>query len=59
MILINDISKEPKYQLFIDEREETGIKRLVDSKALAECLNDIKNVYSNITDYNPENDLKH
>ena len=50
---------EPKYQLLINEREETGIKRLIDSKALAECFNDIKNVYSNIAGYNSENNLKH
>lgn len=30
----------------------------MDSKALTECFNDSKNVYSNVTGFNPENDLE-
>ena len=40
-----------KYQLLINKRESTGLKRCNDSKAFTEYLNDMSDVYKHIEDY--------
>ena len=44
---------EPKYQFFIKEREDAGIKNLDDPSAFTEYSNTMDDVYKNIDDYNP------
>ena len=39
---------EAKYQILINKRESTGLKRFNDSKALIEYSNDMQDVYRNI-----------
>ena len=43
---------EPKYECFIEKREDLGIKHLNDPNALIECSNTTDDVYENIDDYN-------
>ena len=49
---------EPKYQLFIEKRENAGIKNYNDATAFIEYSNTIDDVYSNIDDYNPKRKRK-
>ena len=42
---------ESKYEHLINNRENTGIKHLNDSKAFIECSNTMDDVYENIDDY--------
>ena len=49
---------EPKYQLFIEKRENAGIKNYNDPTAFIEYSNTIDDVYSNIDDYNPKRKRK-
>ena len=49
---------EAKYQLLINKREGTHLKRLNDCKALIEYLNDMNNTYCKIEEYNPNNKRK-
>ena len=49
---------EAKYQLLINKREGTDLKRLNDCKALIEYLNDMNNTYWKIEEYNPNNKCK-
>ena len=44
--------EEPKYQLLIKKREQTGIKSLKDKNAFIEHSNNIDDIYGNIEDYN-------
>ena len=44
--------REPKYEVLIKKRENTGIKHLNDSSAFIECLNTMDDVYENIDHYN-------
>ena len=41
-------SFEAKYQILINKRESTGLKRFNDSKAFIEYSNDMQDVYRNI-----------
>ena len=43
---------EPKYECFIEKREDLGIKHINDPNALIECSNTTDDVYENIDDYN-------
>ena len=43
---------EPKYEYFIKNRENAGIKHLNDSNVFIECSNTMNKVYKNIDDYN-------
>ena len=43
---------EDKYQYLINKRESVGLKHFNDPKAYIEYLNDMKNVYKNINNYN-------
>ena len=46
---------EPKYQLLIKKRENTGIKNLDgDASAFIEYSNNMDDGYDNIDDYNPK-----
>ena len=49
---------EPKYENLINNRENTGIKHLNDSKAFIECSNTMKDDYENIDNYNPNRKRK-
>ena len=49
---------EAKYQFLIKKRENTGLKRLNDSKAFIEFLNDMYDIYKNIEQYNPNKKRK-
>ena len=49
---------EPKYKYLINDRENTGIKHLNDSKAFIECSNTMNDVYENIDNYNPNRKRK-
>ena len=39
---------EPKYELLIKKREDTGIKHLKDPNAFIECSNTMNDIYENI-----------
>ena len=47
-------SYEPKYQLLINKRELVGINHFKDPKAFIEYSNEMRDVYKNIDDYNPD-----
>ena len=49
---------EEKYQLAINERENTGLKYFNDSKAFIEYSNDMDDIHKNIKEYNPKKKLK-
>ena len=49
---------ESKYEHLINNRENTGIKHLNDSKAFTECSNTMNDVYENIDKYNPNRKRK-
>ena len=49
---------EPKYQLLIKKREDTGIKHLNDPSAFIEYSSTMNDVYSNIDNYNPKRKRK-
>ena len=49
---------EPKYEYWIKNRENAGIKHLNDSKAFIECSNTMNDVYENIDNYNPNRKRK-
>ena len=61
---INNIysyAKDPyksKYQYLIDKREGVGINHFNDRKALIEYSSDMRDVYKNIDDYNPDKENK-
>ena len=42
----------------INKREGVGINHFNDPKAFIECSNDMRNVYKNIDDYNPDKENK-
>ena len=44
---------EPKYEHWIKNRENAGVKHLSDSKAFIEYSNTMNDVYENIDNYNP------
>ena len=47
-----------KYQYLINKREGVGINHFNDPKAFIEYSNDMRNVYKNIDDYNPDKENK-
>ena len=49
---------EAKYQYLINKREGVGINNFNDPKAFIEYSNDMRNVYKNIDDYNPDKENK-
>ena len=49
---------EPKYQFLINKRESIGLKHFNDPKAFIEYSNDMRDVYKNIDDYNPDKENK-
>ena len=49
---------EAKYQYLINKREGVGINHFNDPKAFIEYSNDMRNVYKNIDDYNPDKENK-
>ena len=49
---------EDKYQYLINKTERVGINHLNDSKAFIEYSNDMRDVYKNIDDYNPDKENK-
>ena len=49
---------EAKYQYLINKREGVGINYFNDPKAFIEYSNDMRNVYKNIYDYNPDKENK-
>ena len=49
---------ESKYEHLINNRENTGIKHLSDSKAFIDCSNTMNDVYENIDLYNPNRKRK-
>ena len=49
---------ESKYEYFIKNYENAGIKHLNDSKAFIECSNTMHNVYENIDNYNLNRKIK-
>ena len=49
---------EDKYQFLINKRECIGLKHLNDPKAFIEYSNDMRDVYKNINDYNPDKENK-
>ena len=54
-------AKDPykaKYQYLINKREGVGINHFNDPKAFTEYSNDMRNVYKNIDDDNPDKDNK-
>ena len=50
--------EEPKYQFFINKRENAGIKHFGDLNAFVEYSNTMDDVYSNIDDYNSKRKRK-
>ena len=50
---------EAKYQYLINKREGAGISDFNDLKALIEHSNDMRNIYKNIDDYNPDKKIKY
>ena len=55
--MLKDLN-EAKHQFLIKKRENVGTKHFSDSKAFIEYLNDIKDVYKNIEEYNPNKKRK-
>ena len=49
---------EAKYQYLINKRESVGINRFNDPEAYIEYSNDMRDVYKNIDEYNPDIDNK-
>ena len=49
---------EAKYQYLINKREGVGINHFKDPKAFIEYSNDMRNVYKNIDDHNPDKENK-
>ena len=49
---------ESKYQYLINKREGVGINHFNDPKAFIEYSNDMRDVYKNINEYNPDNENK-
>ena len=49
---------ESEYEYLIRNRENTGIKHLIDSKAFIECSNTMDDVYEKVDDYNPNKNRK-
>ena len=49
---------EAKYQYLINEREGVGIDHFNDPKAFFEYSNDMRDVYKNINEYNPDKENK-
>ena len=49
---------EPKYEFFINKREQAGIKNLNDPHAFIEYSNDIDDVLDDINNYNKNRDKK-
>ena len=49
---------ESKYKHLINNRKNTGIKHLNDSKSFIECSNTMNDVYENIDNYNPNRKRK-
>ena len=49
---------EAKYQYLINKREGISINRFNDPKAFIEYSSDMRNVYKNIDDYNPDKENK-
>ena len=49
---------EDKYQFLINKRESIRLKYFNDPKAFIECSNDMRDVYGNIKDYNPDKENK-
>ena len=49
---------ESKYQLLIKGREELGIKKLKNPKALIDYLQKLEDVFENLEDYNPKKKKK-
>ena len=45
---------EAKYQYLINKRKGVGIDHFKDPKAFIEYSNDMRDVYKNINDYNPD-----
>ena len=50
---------EAKYQYLINKREGAGISDFNDLKAFIEHSNDMRNIYKNIDDYNPDKKIKY
>ena len=50
---------EPKYEHLINNRTNTRIKYLNDSKTFIECSNTMNDVYENIDNYNPNRKRKY
>ena len=51
-------SYEAKYQYLINKREGVGIDHFNDPKAFIEYSNDMRDVYKNIDEYNPNKENK-
>ena len=49
---------ESKYQYLINKREGVGINHFKDLKAFIEYSNEMRNVYKNINNYNPDKENK-
>ena len=49
---------EDKYQFLINKRESIGFKHFNDPKIFIGYSNDMRDVYKNIDDYNPDNENK-
>ena len=49
---------EPKYQFLLNKRESVRLKRFNNPKAFIKYSNDMRDVYKNINDYNPNKDYK-
>ena len=49
---------EAKYQYLINKRERAGINHFNDPKAFIEYLNDMRDIYKNIDEYNPDKENK-
>ena len=48
---------EAKYQYLINKRESVGINHFNDPKAFIEYSNDMRDVYKNIDEYNPDKEI--
>ena len=49
---------EPKYEIFIKNRKNVGIKHFNNPNAFIECSNTMDDIYENIDDYNPSRKRK-
>ena len=49
---------EDKYQFLVRRRENIAVKHFNDSKAFIEYSNDMRDVFENINDYNPDKENK-